>query len=37
MNEPMKITKEMRDRREERISQMIDRANKDIKLAVSRK
>ena len=25
MNEPMKITKEMRDRKEERISQMIDR------------
>ena len=29
--------KEMRDRKEERISQMIDRVNKDIKLAVERK
>ena len=33
----MEITNEMRDKKEERISQMIDRANKDIKLAVSRK
>lgn len=37
MNEPMKITKEMRERKEERISQMIDRVNKDIKNAVERK
>ena len=36
MSEPMKITKEMRDRKEERISQMVDRVNKDIKYAVSR-
>lgn len=34
MSEPMKITKEMRDRKEERISQMVDRVNKDIKMAV---
>ena len=33
----MKITKEMRDRKEERISQMVDRVNKDIKMAVERK
>ena len=33
----MKITKEMRDRKGERISQMVDRVNKDIKLAVERK
>lgn len=37
MNEPMKITKEMRDRKEERISQMVDRVNKDIKMAAERK
>ena len=37
MNEPMKITKEMRDRKGERISQMVDRVNKDIKMAVERK
>ena len=37
MSEPMKITGEMRDRKEERISQMIDRVNKDIQYAVSRK
>ncbi len=37
MNEPMKITNEMRNRKEERISQMVDRVNKDIKMAVSRK
>ena len=33
----MKITKEMRDRKGERISQMVDRVNKDIKMAVERK
>ena len=37
MSEPMKITGEMRDRKEERISQMVDRVNKDIQYAVSRK
>ena len=33
----MKITKEMRDRKEEIISQMVERVNKDIKMAVERK
>ena len=37
MNEPMKITGEMRDRKEKRSSQMVDRVNKDIQYAVSRK
>lgn len=37
MSEPMKITDEMKERKEKRISQMIDRVNKDIKMAVSRK
>ena len=37
MNEPMTITNEMKRRKEERISQMVDRVNKDIQYAVSRK
>ena len=37
MSEPMKITNEMKRRKEERISQMVDRVNKDIQYAVSRK
>ena len=37
MSEPMKITYEMKRRKEERISQMVDRVNKDIKSAVERK
>ena len=37
MSEPMKITNEMKRRKEERISQMVERVNKDIQYAVSRK
>ena len=34
MNEPMKITDEMKERKEKKISEMIDRVNKDIKRAL---
>ena len=37
MSEPMKITDEMKERKEKKISEMIDRVNKDIQLAVNRK
>ena len=37
MSEPMKITNEMKRKKEERISQMVERVNKDIQYAVSRK
>ena len=37
MNEPMKITGEMKERKEKKISEMIDRVNKDIQFAVNRK
>lgn len=37
MNEPMKITDEMKARKEKKISEMIDRVNKDIQYAVERK
>ena len=37
MNEPMKITDEMKERKEKKISEMIDRVNKDIQFAVNRK
>ena len=37
MNEPMKITDEMKARKEKKISEMIERVNKDIQFAVSRK
>ena len=37
MSEPMKITNEMRERKEKKISEMIDRVNKDIQFAINRK
>lgn len=37
MNEPMKITDEMKERKERKISEMIDRVNKDIQFAINRK
>ena len=37
MSEPMKITDEMRERKEKKISEMVDRVNKDIQFAVNRK
>ena len=37
MSEPMKITDEMRERQEKKISEMVDRVNKDIQFAVNRK
>lgn len=37
MNEPIKITDEMKARKEKKISEMIERVNKDIQFAVSRK
>ena len=37
MNKPMKITDEMKARKEKKISEMIDRVNKDIQFAVNRK
>ena len=32
MSEPMKITYEMKRRKEERISQMVDRVNKELRV-----
>ena len=37
MNEPMKITDKMKERKERKISEMVDRVNKDIQYAVERK
>ena len=37
MSEPMKITDEMKERKEKKISEMVDRVNKDIQFAVNRK
>ena len=37
MNEPMKITDEMKERKDKKISQMIDRVNRDIQFAVEKK
>lgn len=37
MSEPMKITDEMKERKDKKISQMIDRVNRDIQFAVERK
>lgn len=37
MNEPIKITDEMRERKERKISAMVDRVNKDIQFAINRK
>lgn len=37
MSEPMKITDKMKERKAKKISQMIDRVNRDIQYAVERK
>ena len=37
MSEPMKITDEMKERKDKKISQMIDRINRDIQSAVENK